>query len=327
MNKWVHILTVTMGSAPHGGMLCPRIVSQEGRCEKCGVNEGDHHMSMQPPWPGQSGETRQPQVPQQPAPPPYGYQQGPPPGAQGQNPYFQPYHGFPGGPPPAPKKRSALPWILGGVGALVFLSVVVGVALFLAQLVRPGTPVPNVQEAGMQEMTLSSTTAATFSYPASWVETGKNVTTVESDGSTPAERLVLADGSKDTAVLAVYTASGKPQGDVTTEKIHNAIDIGFKGQLSASPEKLVDMRSTSGFGCTDTFDYTDKPAIVDRDGLYGYSYGYTCNSYRGPIQGEYLVAYDTTGVAHRLTVEALAAQWATNAPTLRAIIPSLMRAS
>ncbi|WP_186760510.1 hypothetical protein [Arthrobacter alpinus] len=264
-------------------------------------------MSMQPPWPGQSGENPPQLAPQQPGPRPYG----------------QPYFAVPGGTPPAPKKSSALPWILGGVAVVVFVVIAVVLVLFLAQWAKPGTPVPDAQEERTQETTLSATTAATFSYPASWVETGKNVTSIESDGSSPAERLVLADGSKDTAVLAVYAASGKPQGDVTTEKIHDAIDMGFQGQLDASPQKLVDMRSTSGFGCTDTFNYTEEPAIVDRVGLYGYSYGYTCNSYRGPIQGEYVVAYDTTGVVHRLTVEALAAQWAANAPTLQAIIPSL----
>ncbi|WP_104086999.1 hypothetical protein [Arthrobacter sp. GMC3] len=271
-------------------------------------------MSMQPPHDN-------PQQGQQPYGPPQ------------TTPYGQPYYAAPGGMPPAPKKGSALPWILGGVGAAVFVVIAVVVVLFLVQLAKPGTVSPDAQgqdaqgsttQETAQETTLSATTAATFSYPAGWVETSKNVTSIAGDGITPAERLVLVDGSKDTSVLAVYTSWSKPQGEVTTEKIHEAVGVGFQGQLDASPEKLIDMRSTSGFGCVDTFAYTDEPVIVDRDGLYGYSYGYTCDSYQGPIQGEYLVAYDTTGVAHRLTVEALAAQWAANASSLQAIIPSLI---
>ncbi|MGA7203526.1 MAG: hypothetical protein WBX27_02725 [Specibacter sp.] len=122
---------------------------------------------------------------------------------------------------------------------------------------------------------------------------------------------------------AVYEGSSKPRGFVTTEKIHDRIDIGLRGQLEASEVQLIYMRGTSGFGCVSKFAYTRTPAIVERGGLYGFSYGYTCVSFEGPIEGEYLVGIDATGVAHRLTVEATAKEWAVHKAALESIVPSL----
>ncbi|MDI2027281.1 hypothetical protein QFW96_01610 [Saccharopolyspora sp. TS4A08] len=85
------------------------------------------------------------QYPQQPGGqfPPSGGQQYPQqPGYPPQQPYPNPYGGY--GPPP--KKKSPLPWILGGVGGLV---VIVGVVITLVIVLTggPGDPRPVAQQA------------------------------------------------------------------------------------------------------------------------------------------------------------------------------------
>jgi hypothetical protein len=172
-------------------------------------------------------------------------------------------------------------------------------------------------------VTASATTAGTFSYPASWeaVDTS-NVTVVDGSGDTPAEHFVAQKGGKAKLGLVVYDAGKRPQGQVTREKIEAAINAGLQGQLDASDEKLLDMRSTSGFGCISDFAYTRRPAIVDRDNMYGYNYGYTCTAHTGAIEGEYLVAYDSTGVSHRLTVEARTSEWAAHRKAMEAVTAS-----
>ena len=87
------------------------------------------------------------QYPQQPGgqfPPSGGqqYPQQPQPGYQ-QQPYPSPY-GQPGYGPP-PKKKSPLPWVLGGVGGLVVIGVII--ALVLAFTGGPGDPRPVAQQA------------------------------------------------------------------------------------------------------------------------------------------------------------------------------------
>ncbi|ALE04381.1 hypothetical protein AL755_01410 (plasmid) [Arthrobacter sp. ERGS1:01] len=218
----------------------------------------------------------------------------------------------PGGARGHPKTRLSLSWIIGGSVAAAAAFVVL-LVLVLSALLAPPT----------QPKSVSATREAVFSYPASWVQTQQNVTVVKSDGNSPTERFVVENADRDSTALAVYEGSAKPRGVVTREKIHERIDTGLRGQLAASQAQLVYLRGTSGFGCLARFAYTRPPAIVDRDGLYGFSYGYTCVSAEGPIDGEYLVGIDTTGVSHRLTVEATATEWAAHKAALEAIVPSL----
>lgn len=276
-------------------------------------------MSEQPPWPGQPGQFPDPQaspgVPQQ----PHGQPQNP--YAQPQQPYGQvPQNPYPQAPyfqPPAPRKKSALPWILGGAGVVVLGGMIV-VAVVVAGLLRGGAA--EGMAGGMAE---APTTSATFQYPDGWIQNGQNVTVIKDDGTSPAERFSAINKGKDATALMVYEAGERPDGVVTTEKIHDAIEQGLDGQLAASQEELVSYRSDSGFGCLSDFAYTSDPVIVQRDGLYGYSYGYSCMSVQGGITGEYLVAYDTNGVSHRLTVEAQDAEWARNKGALESIIDSM----
>lgn len=286
-------------------------------------------MSVQPPWPSGPGSDPEPQqqqpghyAPQQPPAAPYGqphygqqqYGQQPPADPYGSQQYnAQPYYNMPGGMLPAPKKKSALPWILAG-GGVVVLAVVVTVVVLLSGLIAGGN------KANMVD---APTTSASFQYPEGWVRTAENATIINEDGSRPAERFSAVNNSDPATSMMVYEAGDTPTGDVTTEKIHAAIDQGLAAQRAATQEDLVYYRSTSAFGCLQDFAYTSQPVIVERDGLYGYSYGYTCSSYKGNITGEYLVAYDTSGVSHRMTVEALDAEWASNEATLTSIVDSL----
>lgn len=277
---------------------------------------GQPQQWQQPQYPGQApyGQPQQWQPPQQspyPSQPEFGHAQ---PAA---NPYAQPYYGVTGGMPPAPKKKSVLPWILAGSGVL-FLAVVLVVGFLVAGVLGSG------KKASMVE---STTVAASFQYPDGWIENGQNVTVINEDGTQPEERFNAINQEKGATALMTYEAGARPDGEVTQEKIHAAIDQGFQGQLDATQEDLVYFRSTSGFGCVQDFNYTEMPALVERDGMYGYSYGYTCESYKGMIEGQYFVAYDASGVSHRMTVEALQTEWDNNKASLTAIIPSLKPAA
>ncbi|MGO2540123.1 hypothetical protein ACT3TS_17585 [Specibacter sp. AOP5-B1-6] len=270
------------------------------------------------PQQGQQPQYSQPQYgqPQQnqppyPSQPEFGH--GQPPAA----PYAQPYYGVPGGMPPAPKKKSVLPWVLGG-GAVLFLALVIGAGFLVAGVVGGGNKA---------DMVDSTTVAASFKYPEGWIENGQNVTIIKDDGSQPDERFNAINQEKDATALLTYEAGAKPDGEVTQEKIHAAIDQGFQAQLDATQEDLVYFRASSGFGCLEDFNYTQEPSLVERDGMYGYSYGYTCESYQGRVEGQYFVAYDASGVSHRMTVEALQAEWDNHKATLTEIIPSLKPAA
>lgn len=236
--------------------------------------------------------------------------------AQQQHPYAQPQYAQPGfaapGAQAASAKHSALPWIIvGGVGVLI--AIIVAVALSLTLIGR----------GGKAAMVAAPTEFASFQYPADWTEQDSNVTYLNEDGSKPAEHFVALKkpGKSAASAMVVYEAGSRPQSEVTEEKIHAAIDQGLAGQLAASQAELVYYRGTAALGCAADFNYTLEPSTVERDGLYGYSYGYTCQSYNGPIEGIYLVAYDMTGVSHRLTVEALQSEWDDKSST--AIVDSL----
>lgn len=88
------------------------------------------------------------QYPQQPGTQPYPQPGGayPPSGGQQypQQPYPSPY-GQPGYGGQPPKKKSPLPWVLGGVGGLVVIGVII--ALVLAFTGGPGDPKPVAQDA------------------------------------------------------------------------------------------------------------------------------------------------------------------------------------
>lgn len=265
----------------------------------------------QPPVPPQG----QPPVPSQgqPAPNFYGYPQQVHPSA----PQFgvpAANYGMPVQLAPGSRKKSALPWIVGGgLAAVAVLAVVL--VLILGMLGK----------SGMDPMSAAQTKTASFSYPDSWnVVDTSNVTVISPDGSTPAERFVARKGDKPKTALLVYEAAERPASPASREKISKAVDTGLRLQLELSQAKLVELRSTAGFGCASDFSYTNKPVIVDNDGFYGYSYGYTCTSFTGPIQGEYLVGFDNAGVAHRLTVEALSAEWSAHKKSMEAIIGSFV---
>lgn len=230
--------------------------------------------------------------------------------------YAQSYYGQPHSIPPAPRKNKALPWIL-AVGGVVVVAAIVGVVL-IANLLGGGSK---------ENMVAAPVTSASFQYPEGWVRNDQNLTVINEDGSEPAEHFSAINHSKDATALVTYKAGDRPEGDFTAEKIqdavHKAIDQGLAGQLAASQDELIYMRTSAGFGCMENFSYTEKPAIVERDGMYGYGYGYSCLSYQGKVTGEYFVTYDSAGVSHRVTVEALDAEWAKNKATLSSIIDSL----
>ncbi|MFB9163855.1 hypothetical protein [Arthrobacter psychrochitiniphilus] len=258
-------------------------------------------MSEQPPWPDYPAHVPDPNTGQQ-------YPQYAP-----RQQHAQPYYGTPHFIQPAPKKKPALPWILAGGGVLA-LAGVIGAVVLVSTLLGGGVKA---------NMVAAPVTGASFQYPEGWLRTDENKTVINSDGSQPEERFSAINKVKDATALMVYEGGARPEAAVTPEKIHTAIDQGLAGQLAASPDELLYYRSTAGFGCLDDFGYTNEPAIVERDGMYGYSYGYTCHSYQGNVTGEYFVAYDSTGVSHRMTVEAKSSEWASSKRLLQSITASL----
>lgn len=311
------------GQAPYGQQPNQQPYQQQGQ-PSYGQQQG------QPPYQqqGQYGHG-QPQYGQQQyggqgAQAPFGQQQGQPQYGQPQSQqYFQNQgNGNFGGPnQPAyggtamyggPVKKSPLPWILGGAGLLVLVGIIVVIVLV----------VNSFGGGGMQQTTLSS---ATFQMPKEWkAQDTSNVTQINMDGEKSSVYFVANDGSgtSDSTGLLSYRASAKPSRKVTEELIRQAIDKGFSAQNEASQAELVSMRSSAGFGCVSDFDYVVKPKIFKRDQMYGYSYEYTCQSSFGKSHGTYLVAYDDSGVAHRLTVDSLESAWGKYGDQIKKVNPS-----
>jgi hypothetical protein len=111
---------------------------------------------MQPAAPGypQQGGFAPQQPPQRPPQQPYGYgrQQYPPGGGQ-----FPPRGGYGQYAPPPKKKRSALPWVLSGLGAVV----VIGVVLVLG-FVAPGWFVRPVFDSASVEKGVTQTLKSSY---------------------------------------------------------------------------------------------------------------------------------------------------------------------
>ena len=237
---------------------------------------------------------------------------------------------------PARMKKGALPWLLAGTGLLVF-ALIAGVALGVAGSSsgvnsRPvaGSDAKAATSAGTfgfgsrgrAPMVDSATAMASFQYPEGWVQGGEEFTTVNSDGTVPAEEFVALNRFLDGTALLSYTAEKPLVQQPTQQQIHEILDLGLRSQLQLPQDRLVEQRSTSGFGCVQDFAYTERPSILERDHMYGFRYGYGCMTISGPIQGEYLVAIDDTGVLHTFIVEALQFEWDASRESMTAIIDS-----
>lgn len=161
-----------------------------------------------------------------------------------------------------------------------------------------------------------------FLYPADWQQKDMSNQTTIIGGVEPDAYVVILSGSKDSDVIVTYTYNKGSAEPVEREKARSAMETATQTQLDATASQLAAMRESTGHGCAANAVYTNAPALVEKGDLIGYTYGFTCDSFYGPVQGEYGVWYDEYGAQHRLLVSSLQEYWDENQADLEEIMKS-----
>ncbi|MEV8183175.1 hypothetical protein [Specibacter sp. NPDC078692] len=214
------------------------------------------------------------------------------------------------------KNKWPLPWILTGTGVVVGAAIVSIVSVTMVS----GLPFGG----NKTKMVDAPTVSASFQYPEGWIRISESYTINNKDDDLPSAELFAAVNNSGSATsMLFYEATKRPPRELTKEEIHTRVNQGLARQLAATQEDLASDHSVIAFGCVDDFSYTNKPVIVERNGLYGLRYGYTCFSSQGDITGEYLVGFDTVGRSYRMAVEALDSEWDNSKSALKAVVDSV----
>lgn len=236
---------------------------------------------------------------------------------------------------PAPKRglsKGALVAIIVGslVGLLFFVGIIIALLFFVRSIatgLEEGGVSSSQQSSGdvsgdFKNLTEYDSNDFTFAYPSAWqVKDTSNQTNIIG-GEKPDAYVVILAEPKDSPVIINYTLNKGGQAPVDKERARAAMKAALKTQTTATESQLLSMRESSGHGCAANISYTNEPVYVEKGDLIGYTYGYTCDSYYGPVQGEYGVWYDEFGAQHRLLVSSLQQYWDDNETGLAAILKS-----
>lgn len=247
----------------------------------------------------------------------------------------------------AAPRRTLLPWLLAGSSlagiTVLLLAVLLGGSLFRAvgvEHARGATERPQgaaVSSAAASEAAvespapaklqspqgLTSHISAWFEFPAHWVQTNRGIMIIRDDQPVPTEKFNAQNEDFAATAMLEYEAISPPEGAPPVRQMRADMEITLQKLRGASAETLLRMHDDRGFGCTSFAKFSQAPDTWERDKLHGLSYGFACMSYRGPVQGQTVLAYDETGVIHRLSVEALQEEWDRNHHQLTAILDSL----
>lgn len=166
--------------------------------------------------------------------------------------------------------------------------------------------------------------SASFQSHEGWIRISESYTISYKEDDLPSAELFAAvNNSVSATSMLVNEATKRPPRELTKEEIQATVDQGLARQLAATQEDLASCHSAIAFGCVDDFSYTNKPVIVERNGLCGLRCGYNCFSSQGDITGEYLVGFDTVGRSHRMAVEALDGEWENSKSALKVVVDSV----
>lgn len=237
---------------------------------------------------------------------------------------------------PPPKKglsTGALVAIIVGsiVGLLFIVGTIVAIMLFARALdgVDLTTDDTNTSQRSdrnaspdFSDLTKYDSPDFTFSYPSAWQQKDTSNQTNIIGGETPDAYVVILSEQEDSPVIVNYTYTKGSAEPVEKERARSAMKTALQTQINASESQLLSMRESSGHGCAANISYTDQPVYMEEGDLIGYAYGYTCDSYYGPVQGVYGVWYDEFGAQHRLLVSSLQQYWDDNQSGLEAILKS-----
>ncbi|GGM62529.1 hypothetical protein GCM10012275_36560 [Longimycelium tulufanense] len=202
----------------------------------------------QAPQGGQYGQPNPYQTGQFGQPGPYGQQ---PPGGYDPSQQFGGYPGYPGGAVP-PKKKSPLPWILGGVGVLVIGAIVLVIALFGASG-GGGSDPRQVAEAFVSSVNNKKPMddgMVCDSYKArvkQMTEGSKNLP----DGISPEDKKRFEDSMKNMSMKASL-GSVTTSGDTAKAEVNTELDMGmgkpFQTKLTLDIKKESGDWKLCGFG-------------------------------------------------------------------------------
>lgn len=161
-----------------------------------------------------------------------------------------------------------------------------------------------------------------FNYPSDWkVKDTSNQTTI-TDGAKVDTYTVITSPDSDVSGIVNYTYTKGGTQIVDKDRARAIMKTALQSQLNATPSQLLSYRESSGHGCAANVKYTTQPTLQEKGNLIGYTYGYTCESMYGSVQGTYGVWYDQYGGQQRLLVSALAPYWNKNSSALQAILDS-----
>ena len=238
-------------------------------------------------------------------------------------------------PTPPPKKKlstGALVAIIVGsvVGLLFIIGTIIGSLLLLRALDsvsvvddRAGsTQSTSTSSADFDDLVDYESTEFTFAYPSTWQQKDTSNQTNIIGGTEPDAYVVILSEQEDSPVIVNYTYNKGTEAPVEKERARSAMKTALQAQVNATESQLLSMRESSGHGCAANVEYTDQPVYVEEGDLIGYTYGYTCDSYYGPVQGLYGVWYDEYGAQHRLLVSSLQEYWDDNQSGLEEILKS-----
>jgi len=237
-------------------------------------------------------------------------------------------------PPTPPKKRlstgALIAIIVSSIVGFFFLVTIVVLVVVLPRIISFGssqleghTSTDKQIQKDTGPKTTYESSAFTFSYPDAWKQKDtSNQTTIVGGETLDTYVVILSDDADTSSVIITYTYNKGSEAPVDTEKARSAMKTALQVQKDASQRQLLSMRESTGHGCATNFKYTTEPAYQEKGDLIGYTYGFTCDSYYGPVQGVYGVWYDEYGAQHRLLVSSLQSYWNDHQAELEGIITS-----
>lgn len=236
---------------------------------------------------------------------------------------------------PAPKKGlstgALIAIIVGSIFGLLFIVGMIFAALFFIrsvnEIAQDSTTTSSIKpndnaNADFEALTEYDSTEFTFSYPSAWQQKDTSNQTTIIGGEEPDAYVVILAEPSDSPAIINYTYTKGGAEPVDKERARSAMRTALRTQINATESQLLSMRESSGHGCAANIVYTNEPTYAEKGDLIGYTYGYTCDSYYGPVQGVYGVWYDEYGAQHRLLVSSLQQYWDDNQSGLEAILKS-----
>lgn len=171
---------------------------------------------------------------------------------------------------------------------------------------------------------LYSNSRFSFAYPEYFEKADQSNRVTIIGSAKPSERELFNSPRSqkgEAAAVIVYNAfNSKETSPIDKSLAENAMQEAYKAYLGSSNAQMLSYHSDSGHGCAANFKFTSQPKYNTDNNLVGITYGFTCTSLYGEVQGAYGVWYDAYGDKQTLLVSSLNRYWKMHAADLSAIV-------